>query len=70
LYLFDEHRGIVAHEALGSGVDLNMPERYTAIHPHYLDASRPHRSYGVGIPGWSPPDKERTPLEQWDCWMR
>jgi VanZ family protein len=43
LYLFDEHRGTVAHEALGSGADLNMPERYTAIHPHYLDASRPHR---------------------------
>ena len=43
LYLFDEHRGTVAHEALGSGAGLNMPVRYTAIHPHYLDASRPHR---------------------------
>jgi VanZ family protein len=44
LYLFDEHRGRVAHEELGVGADLNMPERYAIIHPHFLPASRPHLS--------------------------
>jgi VanZ family protein len=44
LYPFDEQRGRVAHEAHGSGPDLNMPERYSVFHPHYLDTARPHRS--------------------------
>jgi VanZ family protein len=44
LYLFEEHRGRVIHEALGAGADLNMPERYANLHPRFLPALRPRLS--------------------------
>jgi VanZ family protein len=44
LYLFDEQLGRLVHNALGTGADLNMPERYTIIHKPLLALSRPHLS--------------------------
>jgi VanZ family protein len=36
LYLLDEHAGQVAHDAFRSGIDLNIPERYTLLHQTFL----------------------------------
>lgn len=44
LYLFEERRGRVAHEALGTGADLRMPERYTIVHPYFLSNWHPQLS--------------------------
>jgi VanZ family protein len=37
LYLFDEHAGSVIHNAVRSGVDLNIPERYLLPHQRFLE---------------------------------
>jgi len=36
LYLLDERGGPVAHDSLHSGIDLNIPERYTLLHQIFL----------------------------------
>jgi hypothetical protein len=36
LYLFDEHAGYVAHDAVHPGIDLNIPERYSLLHQTLL----------------------------------
>ena len=37
LYLFDEHRGSIVHDRSGSGIDLNIPERYMILHEKFLE---------------------------------
>jgi VanZ family protein len=44
LYLFNEQQGRLIHNALGTGADLNIPERYAIIHQPLLALSRPHLS--------------------------
>jgi hypothetical protein len=36
LYIFDEHVGQVAHDAVRPGIDLNIPERYSLLHQTFL----------------------------------
>jgi VanZ family protein len=44
LYLFDEHWGRLVHNVLGTGSDLNIPDRYTIIHEPLLVPLRPRLS--------------------------
>jgi VanZ family protein len=44
LYLFDEHSGSLIHNVLGTGADLNIPERYANIHQSLLALSPFRRS--------------------------
>ena len=62
LYLFDEHRGSVAHNRLDSATDLTIPKHYFILHPRFLLA--PWKAYhptwgywqdvGVNIAGFIP----------------
>jgi VanZ like family/Concanavalin A-like lectin/glucanases superfamily len=38
LYLFDEHSGNVVHNHGSSGVELNIPEKYTILHEKFLES--------------------------------
>ncbi len=38
LYLFDEHGGNVVHDRAGSGVDLQIPERYVVVDQIFLES--------------------------------
>jgi VanZ family protein len=46
LYLFDEHAGSVIHNAVHSGVDLNIPERYMLPYQRFLEPF--WQEYGPG----------------------
>jgi hypothetical protein len=37
LYLFDEHLGRIVHDRSGSGIDLNIPERYMILREKFLE---------------------------------
>jgi VanZ like family/Concanavalin A-like lectin/glucanases superfamily len=61
-YLFDEHRGTVAHNSLDPSTDLYIPARYFVLHPEFM--ALPWREYhatrsywedlGVNIGGFIP----------------
>jgi len=45
LYLFNESSGTVAHNRIGSGVDLAIPTRYSVLHPGFLRPVWSQQSY-------------------------
>jgi VanZ family protein len=45
LYLFNESSGTVAHDRIGSGVDLAIPTRYSVLHPGFLRPVWSQQSY-------------------------
>lgn len=53
LYLFDEHRGSVVHNAVYPGIDLDIPNRYSLLHQKFLE------------PFWQ--EYKRVPGHWWDA---
>ena len=37
IYLFNEHSGDVAHNAIGGGIDLQIPGKYTILHQRFME---------------------------------
>jgi hypothetical protein len=50
LYLFNEHSGRVIHDAIPSGVNLSIPERFMILHQDFLRA--PWNEYYPALPYW------------------
>jgi VanZ family protein len=51
LYLFGERRGRVAHNEINALTDLQLPARYSVLHPRFLEPA--WRRYQFGWPSWS-----------------
>lgn len=62
LYLFDEHQGRTVQDRSGSGIDLNIPERYVILHEKFLElpwkefyeGSSYWKNIGINIGGFIP----------------
>jgi hypothetical protein len=62
LYLFDEHQGRTVHDRSGSGIDLDIPERYVILHEKFLEppwkefyqGSSYWKNIGINVGGFMP----------------